>query len=360
GFLNAQIEALFQPQEKRKCTIDLPGFPVLPLDNLIRGRTTVLARIQPGKVADIKVEELLDQVARYAPDMMSGAPSYLEAICAGAESMNCTLDSVKILFTGGAAMSKRGLQRLSAVWPNARIVVVYGSTEAEPVARIDASEIIDECYSKSSLGHGYCVGYPVEQVETSIVSLDFAAASIDDLARIELPAYRVGEIAVRGPHVNTQYWNDPQGEKMNKIKTSGGTWHRMGDAGYRDGQGRLWLVGRCHTAMRAPGVTESDEKPRFFDPLQSAWIFPYQVEAIINNYEAVKRSAYVGVNDGFHLVVELIDDSADTGDQEDALRKAMPGFPLTGIWFQPLPVDPRHNSKIEYRGVINSLKEQGA
>ena len=360
GFLNAQIEALFQPEEKRKCPIDLPGFPVLPLDNLVRGRTTVLPRIRPGKVADIKVDTLLDQVARYGPDMMSGAPSYLEAICAGAEARNCTLDSVKILFTGGAAMSKHGLQRLSAVWPNARIVIVYGSTEAEPVASIDASEIIDECYSLSAMGHGYCVGYPVDQVETSILPLDFEIASIDDLARIELPAYRVGEIAVRGPHVNTQYWNDPQGEQMNKIKTSGGTWHRMGDAGYRDVKGRLWLVGRCHTAMRAPGIPGSDEKPLFFDPLQSAWIFPYQVEAIINNYETIKRSAYVGVNNGYHLVVELIDDSADTAAQKDALRKAVSGFPLTGIWFQSLPVDPRHNSKIEYQAVIDSLKEQGA
>jgi len=360
GFLNAQIEALFQPEEKRKAAVDLPGFPVLPLDNLVRGRTTVLPRIRPGKVAEIRADRLLDQVKRHAPDMMSGPPSYLEAICDGAEAMNCTLDSVKLLLTGGAAMSKQGLQRLAAIWPNARIIVVYGSTEAEPVARIDASEIIAECYSRSTRGHGYCVGYPVDQVQTCVLPLDFERDAIDDLASIELPDFRVGEIAVCGPHVNTRYWNDPLGEKKNKIKTLNGTWHRMGDAGYRDEKGRLWLVGRCHTAMRFPVPAVPDERPTFFDPLQAAWIFPYQVEAIINNCAAVKRSAYVGIGNGFHLVVELIDNRVDTAALEAALRNAMPGFPLTGIWFQPLPVDPRHNSKIEYRAVIDSLQEQGA
>ena len=360
GFLNAQIEALFQPAEKRQSGVDLPGFPVLPLDNLVRGRTTILPQIVPGKVADIKVKTLLAQVDRYAPDMMSGSPSYLESICAGAEAANCTLDSVKILFTGGAPISKRSLQRLRAVWPGARVVVVYGSTEAEPVARIDATEIIDQCYAQSTRGHGYCVGYPVDEIEAAILPLDFMDASIEDLAEVVLSNYRVGEIVVRGAHVNTQYWNDPQGEQNNKIQTSSGTWHRMGDAGYRDEKGRLWLLGRSHTAISSPWLPESVDKPRFFDPHQSAWIFPYQVEAIINNLEGVKRSAYVGVNNGYHLVVEAVDASTETTAQEASLREAMMDFPLTRICFQPLPVDPRHNSKIEYQTVIDSLKEQGA
>jgi acyl-CoA synthetase (AMP-forming)/AMP-acid ligase II len=360
GFLNAQIKALFQPGEKRNSVVDLPGFPVLPLDNLVRGRTTILPQIQPGKVADIEVKTLLAQVARYSPDMMSGAPSYLETICAGAEAARCTLDSVKILFTGGAAMPKSGLQRLRAVWPSARVVIVYGSTEAEPVACIDATEIINECYSLSTRGHGYCVGYPIDEIESAILPLDFINSNIDDLSEVVLPGYCVGEIVVRGPHVNTQYWNDPQGEKKNKIQTPNGIWHRMGDAGYRDEKGRLWLLGRCHNAISAPWLPAPDDNPRSFNPRQSAWIFPYQVEAIINNLEGIKRSAYVGVNNGYHLVVEFVDDGSDIVSLETSLRVAITGFPLTRIWFQPLPVDPRHNSKIEYQKVIDLLKEQGA
>jgi len=360
GFLQAQIAALFQPREKRLARVDLPGFPVLPLDNLVRGRTSILPRIPAGRPADIEVKTLLAQVAHHAPEMMSGAPSYLQAICAGAEARNRTLDSVKILFTGGAPVSGQWLQRLGAVWPNARIIIVYGSTEAEPVASIDATEIIDECYSLSARGHGYCVGYPIDQIETLILPLDFSDAAIDELASVALPDYCVGEIAVRGAHVNTHYWNDAQAEISNKIRTSAGTWHRMGDAGYRDEKGRLWLVGRCHTAINAPWDPVVDNNPRRFDAAQCAWIFPYQVEAIINDIDGVLRSTYVGVNQGYHLVVELVDNNTNTATWDDALREALKDLPLTRIWFQPLPVDPRHNTKIEYQAVIDSIQEQEA
>lgn len=360
GFLNAQIEALFQPEEKRQSSVDLPGFPVLPLENLIRGRTTVLPPIHSGRVAEVNAETVLKLAARYEPEMMSGSPSYLHAIGAGARAQNRKLDSVRVLFTGGAPISAGELRQLAQVWPHARIVIVYGSTEAEPVASIDASEIVDDCYAFSLRGQGYCSGYPVDQVETIILPLDFDHDSIDCLESAALPDYRIGEIAVRGPHVNTRYWNDPQGEKKNKIKTSSGTWHRMGDAGYRDEKGRLWLVGRSHMAIRSPWIVAVDKNPQGFNPFQSDWIFPYQVEAIINNNAAVKRSAYVGINKGYHLVVELVEDSGDIGKLEETLQEAISGFPLTRVWFQPLPLDPRHNSKIEYQSVMKSLQEQGA
>ena len=360
GFLNAQITALFQPEEKRQASVDLPGFPVLPLDNLIRGRVTILPRFPAGKVGEVEVDTLLQQVDRYAPDMMSGAPAYLNAICAGAEAVGRTLDSVGILFTGGAPMAKTGLERVCRVWPNARVVIVYGSTEAEPVARIDATEIIEQCYARSSQGHGYCVGYPIDTIETLILPLEFAEASIDDLSSIALPNHCIGEIAVRGAHVNTQYWNDPAGEKKNKIQTPSGTWHRMGDAGYRDDKGRLWLVGRSHMAISPPWTPSPDGGNSSFVPGQAAWIFPYQVEAIANNIDAVKRSAYVGVNQGYHLLVETSEANVDTAALERTLTGAMAGFPLTRMWFRCLPVDPRHNSKIDYAAVLEWLQEQDA
>jgi acyl-coenzyme A synthetase/AMP-(fatty) acid ligase len=359
GFLDAQIAALFQPEEKRQSSVDLPGFPVLPLDNLIRGRTTILPRFPPGKVGEVEVDRLLKQVDRYAPDMMSGGPAYLNAICAGVEAAGRTLGSVRILFTGGAPMSRIGLERLRKVWPNARVVIVYGSTEAEPVASIDATEIIDECYALSSQGHGYCAGYPIDQVETLILPLDFTESCIEDLSSMALPNHCIGEIAVRGAHVNTRYWNDPEGEEKNKVQTPSGVWHRMGDAGYRDEKGRLWLVGRSHMAMLPPWIPRPGDCKQSFVPGQAAWIFPYQVEAIVNNIAAVKRSAYVSVNQGYHLLVEPVVADADTTVLERRLTEAVAVFPLTCISFRSLPVDPRHNSKIDYRAVVEWLQEQG-
>ena len=35
------------------------------------------------------------------------------------------------------------------------------------------------------------------------------------------------------------------GDEETKITVGEHVWHRTGDAGYLDAQGRLWLLGRC-------------------------------------------------------------------------------------------------------------------
>ena len=55
---------------------------------------------------------------------------------------------------------------------------------------------------------------------------------------------QAGEIVVSGPQVQRGYLGDPEGEARNKIKDGSKVWHRTGDAGYLDAQGRLFLLGR--------------------------------------------------------------------------------------------------------------------
>jgi acyl-CoA synthetase (AMP-forming)/AMP-acid ligase II len=356
GFLNAQIAALFQPEEKRQSRIDLPGFPVLPLDNLVRGRTSILPPIVPGKVAEIDATVILNLISHHSPDMMSGSPAYLEAICDTAEKANTIIESVKILFTGGAPVSKQQLSRFQKVWNNARIIVVYGSTEAEPVARIDATEIIDDCDNKTQEGCGICIGYPIDQIDVLIIPLDDNSSTAIKLNGSALPPLKIGEIVVKGAHVNTHYWSGEEAEKKNKIKTPDGIWHRMGDAGYFDHHGRLWLVGRVHTAIKSPWQVRSETTEQF-DYRHSEWILPYQVEAMVNNLPFVKRSAYVEVNNEHYLVVECHEFISHEIQKERMIRNHISGFPVTQIEFKTLPVDSRHNSKIDYLLVVAMLKE---
>ena len=55
---------------------------------------------------------------------------------------------------------------------------------------------------------------------------------------------KVGEVAVRGPVVTRSYYRNSEATERAKIVTDEGLWHLMGDLGYFDEQGRLWLVGR--------------------------------------------------------------------------------------------------------------------
>lgn len=354
-FLNAQIEALYQPSEKRAARIDVPGFAVLPLDNLIRGRTTLLPPIVPGKVAEINADIVISQVLARQPDMMSGSPAYLDKICRAALASGITLPSINILFSGGAPISKTQLQQMKQVWTNARIMMVYGSTEAEPVSRIDADEFIEQCHPLTEQGAGLCVGYPIEQIEARIIDIEMKSATVGSVDAIALANYSVGEIVVKGAHVNTQYWSGNVDQKRNKIQADDGIWHRMGDAGYIDDLGRLWLVGRCHTAMPSPWSAELTPAG-LFDYQRAPWIFSYQVELVINMLPFVKQSAYVRHNNQFYLLIESRASQLTAEEQRACIREAIGNFPLDTIVFEKLPVDARHNSKINYTEVKAKLE----
>jgi acyl-CoA synthetase (AMP-forming)/AMP-acid ligase II len=359
AFLRGQLEVLDTPL-KRSCASDFPGFPILPLENLARGRTTFIPAIVPGKVRDSGARALR-QLEAWRPEMLSGSPAYLEALADAAREAGRTFPGVRALFTGGAPITAAALEKLAQVWPEAEIEIVYGSTEAEPVSTLGLRELLGECRPRIRKGFGFCVGYPVAAIEVRILPLGFRAseagfgcaeAGLGSAEAWDLPglaAGEVGEIAVRGPHVNTGYWNNPEGERANKIRTPRGVWHRMGDAGYFDAAGRLWVVGRAHTAMPNPAFPAGDPPAAGEPSPPSTWpaLFPYQAECIVDEFPEVRKSAYLEADGRHWLVAETR--GAPRPDLAAAIRAALAGFPLQGVLFHPrLPVDPRHNSKVEY------------
>ena len=57
-----------------------------------------------------------------------------------------------------------------------------------------------------------------------------------------------------GVHVNQAYVDNPEATRANKlIEIDGTVWHRTGDMGRWDDQGRLWLVGRLGDVVRHEG-----------------------------------------------------------------------------------------------------------
>jgi acyl-coenzyme A synthetase/AMP-(fatty) acid ligase len=143
--------------------------------------------------------------------------------------------------------------------------------------------------------------------------------------------------------VSPEYFQDPESTKKNKMYGANGEiWHRFGDAGYLDERGRLWYCGRV--SQRVKGAA---------GPL-----FPLNVEPIFDAHPAVYRSGLVGIPnaDGTHTPVICIELEPDAPSDHDAIRKEL--LELAGkhrtttqiktvLFKNKLPVDPRHNSKIE-------------
>lgn len=150
---------------------------------------------------------------------------------------------------------------------------------------------------------------------------------------------------MRGPHVSPRYADDPDSTHKNKVADpAGGVWHRLGDAGYLDDEGRLWCAGRVgHRIELATGP-----------------MFPLLCEPIFDAHPRVRRSGLVGVRDHDGVTtpvicVELTDGAtrgADLAALRDELLARAARHPtarqVRHLLFHPrLPVDPRHNSKIE-------------
>ena len=139
-----------------------------------------------------------------------------------------------------------------------------------------------------------------------------------------------------GPVVTTEYKEEPEHTRLAKIHQGDAIWHRMGDVGYIDTQGRLWFCGR-----KAHRVELSDGEV----------LFPVPCEAIFNRHPKVFRSALVGVNGQAVIILELESgQSMDASMVSDLYELSQQTDRTSGIaqylCHDSFPVDVRHNAKI--------------
>jgi acyl-CoA synthetase (AMP-forming)/AMP-acid ligase II len=126
--------------------------------------------------------------------------------------------------------------------------------------------------------------------------------------------------------------------RENKIvDASGAIWHRMGDTGYFDGAERFWLAGRVHSTIHRGG----------------ALVHPQLVEQAARGEDPrIRRLAAVGLPDpalGERVTLVIEGEGAEL-EADVRARLATAGLGVDEIvrTSESLPVDPRHNSKIDY------------
>ncbi len=234
----------------------------------------------------------------------------------------------------------------------------YGATEALPVSSIAAGEVLGETAEKTRQGAGTCVGRKFAGIEWKVIRIsDGPIPSIADVK--ELPAGEIGELIVSGPQVTQCYVTRVEANKTAKIaeqiesvgatvelspQHAGKIWHRMGDAGYFDREGRFWFCGRvAHRVLSAGGA-----------------LYPVCCEAIFNQHPDIFRSALVGVGPpGMQHPVIILEPKQGKFPKTPAAKKALldeirllgQGSRITKsigdfLFRRSFPVNIRHNAKI--------------
>lgn len=320
--------------------IDMTCFPVMVLQSLACGITCVLTALDFRAVGSVEPVLIIDQFRAFGPTRLWAPPAFLKRLADYVIGNGVAVPSLRSIATGGAPVSRELCGLMARAFPKAEIKILYGSTEAEPISSVSAAEIV------RTKGEGYLVGKPYPFIEVRVVDLPSDPESITDhtMKRYALPAGKIGEIVVSGDHVLKGYIDNPEANRENKIyRPGGGVWHRTGDTGYLDRSGRIWITGRLRDTVSLNGRI----------------IHPYLVEERIDAQPGVSRSGLVAAGEGAAATLAVaLDDPGRADSVVAAVRECLSSSGYGDIAVKTvarIPVDPRHNSKIDRAGLAKML-----
>jgi acyl-CoA synthetase (AMP-forming)/AMP-acid ligase II len=339
--------------------IDLACFPLFALFNAAMGVTTVFPEMDFSRPASVAPKKLLAAATDWQVTQAFASPAVWRNVSNYCERNGERIDSLRQVLSCGAPVSADVLRKtLACVARGAKMHTPYGATECLPVSTIEAAEVLGETAVRTDAGAGVCVGRKFDTIEWRVIRItDEPIESIDEAEG--LPVGEVGELIVRGPQVSPEYVTGDAANTLSKIgvpsteylvlstqrgrllnaapASSPDVWHRTGDVGYLDEQARFWYCGRKSQRVETSAGT----------------MYTEIYEAIFNRHPKVRRSALVGIGPrGNQKPVMILECTSPVTDEEvDAMKQETEGGPVMAVgeiiavdW--PLPVDVRHNAKI--------------
>ena len=340
GFLLAQHRVLAASIGLQAGVADLTTLPIFVLANLASGVTSVLPNADMRTPGKIKASPIISQIERQPVTSIGASPALIARLTEECRHTARTIPQIERVFMGGAPVFPSDLRGAKETFVRAEITAVYGSTEAEPMAEIPLSAISEQDFSTMKEGGGLLAGRPVsaiclriirDQWGTPVPMLNAAAFSAMMLACGE-----VGEIVVSGEHVLGGYLHG-EGDWETKFDVDGARWHRTGDLGRLDSEGRLWLLGRAAAKVQdARGV-----------------LYPFAVECAAQQIPGIRRAALMQVG-GRRVLAITGSLESDTG----AVCKTLGWAQLDEVRVLPsIPMDKRHNAKVDYGALAKTLSK---
>jgi acyl-CoA synthetase (AMP-forming)/AMP-acid ligase II len=346
GMFEAQVRLIRETYQIEPGEIDLPMLPIFALFNPALGMTTIVPEIDPRRPAAFDPAKIVQSIRQENVTNSFGSPTLWGKIGEHCHAEGITLPSLRRVLCAGAAVPHALWERSKKFLPAGKLHSPYGATEALPVASISSDDV------DASANRGACVGRPVREVDVKVIAItDEPIASIAE-AR-ELATGEVGEIVVRGPNVTRTYDAAPDATTLAKIPDVRGAgadtsevasiWHRMGDCGYRDADGRLWFCGRkVERVVTAAGTLHTEP-----------------CEQVFRRHPRAARCALIGFGERGRQRPALVVETRISGSPEGRalareLRIMAKAHPHTAeiTWFyfrERFPVDVRHNAKIHRR-----------
>ena len=297
GMFAAQVEALRKTYGFAPGEIDVAAFPLFSLFDCALEMTSVIPEIDPSHPGRCDPAKIVQAIVENNATTAFGSPAIWRRVAPWCVANNVKLPLLKRILIAGASVPPSLVELLhKSLPPDGDVQTPYGATESLPVANIFGREIVATAAQQSNKGSGTCVGRPVDGTQVRIIKIsDEPIASWSD--SLTVPAGEVGEICAKGAVVTHEYSGDPDATALAKIKDGDGVWHRIGDLGRVDEQGRLWFCGRKSERVRTQGGT----------------LFTDCVEGSYQGHPKSPRVALVGVGEpGQQRPVLIVEGPKDT------------------------------------------------
>lgn len=348
----AQIASLRALHGFEEGEVDLACFPLFALFAPAFGMACAFPRLDASRPGKCDPAEIVRAARETSATTTFGSPAIWRRVVPWAAARGERLPALRRALVAGAPVAPDLVDGLRAVLAaGGEVHTPYGQTEALPLASISGTEILER-RSRIEGGHGICVGKAVPGIELAIVLVtdDPLPRWSRDLVLPPGAPSEIGEICASGPVVTRSYADDPLATAAAKIDDGGRLWHRTGDLGYFDGDGRLWFCGRkSHRLETGDGLVP-----------------PVPTENVLNRHPRVARTALVGLgrrgSEQAAIVVEPVAGAMPRGrgsrsefasELKELLRSRRADSPPRApasvgpvLFKRTFPVDARHNAKI--------------
>ncbi|MFT6985401.1 MAG: acyl-coenzyme A synthetase/AMP-(fatty) acid ligase [Psychromonas sp.] len=322
---------------------DLATFPLFSLFGPALGMASIVPDMDASKPITANPDNIFSAIEKYQCSNLFANPALIELLGQAGVSRSLRLPSIKRVISAGAPATLPSIERFTKLLnKEVEIINSYGATESLPISKIGSQQLL-RTEAITDTGGGICVGLAVDGMEISIIKN--SEKSITEWhSQLALPAYEIGEIVVKGPQVSRSYYRREQANIASKIKDGETVRHRMGDLGYIDEHGKLWMCGRKSHAVNSV----------YQDKIKNYFSIP--CERIFNTHPEIKRTALVAVEHNQKTVpllcIELLSKPSTSPTKLFNELKFIAGrYPQTAgiqqfLIHPSFPMDIRHNAKI--------------
>ena len=326
-FLLGQHNVLEKNLKFEKETAVYSSFPIFLLSHIATGTTTFIPDLNWRKPIESDFGNIVKQITENNIQNIILPPAIFENIVKFCKDKKIMLENVQKIYTGGAPVFYSLMKKIKEVFTNAKIIALYGASEAEPISVLNFEDITEEDIENMKNGDGLLAGKIVNEIELKIEELEKTSEknkilkdnNVEDFSALK------GEILVKGENVVNGY--------LNVEKKPNEKWHRTGDMGYINKKGQLILLGRVK------GRIQLGEKI----------YYPFAVETAFSFCKILKKSVLTSKNGKLYLLVERNPEYKGNLSENIEIIKLKKKFEIFKIIETEIPMDKRHNSKTDYK-----------